>query len=86
MPVLTCEFWGDTYRNLWASYEFLKKMAGPFSHCTINNIKTNESISLRFDELEKRMNEDAEGVLRIAKKAVNHHADLITRHQAAEPK
>ena len=83
--VLTCEFWGDTYTNLWASFEFLQKMCGPFSHCTINNIKTNESISLRFDELSQRMKEDAEGVMRIAKAMVASVQHPVARlHQLAD--
>lgn len=69
-PQLTCEFWGDTYRNLWASFEFLQKMAGPYSHCIINNLKTKEQISLPFQELEQRMKEDEASVLRIAKKII----------------
>lgn len=69
---LTCEFWGPTQDNLWASYEFLSQMAGPFSYCVINNLRTKEQIALTFQELEKRMKEDHESVLRIAKTLVRN--------------
>ena len=66
----TCEFWGPTQESLWACYEFLAKVCGPFSYCVINNLKTKEQIALTFQELEKRMKEDHESVLRIAKALV----------------
>lgn len=65
---LTCEFWGDTYKNLWACYQFLQQMAGEMSYCVINNLKTNEQVALPFKELTERMKEDEQSVLRIAKK------------------
>ena len=74
---LTCEFWGDKSRNLWACFEFLQKMAGPFSHCVINNLKSNEQIALSFQELETRMKEDEDSVLRIAKKLVAKAAKVV---------
>jgi hypothetical protein len=70
---LTCEFWGDTYPNLWACYMFLKEQAGAFSHCVLNNLKTNEQIGLQFQDFEKRMQEDEASVMRIAKKALRHN-------------
>jgi hypothetical protein len=73
---LTCEFFGDTYRNLWACFEFLQKMAGPMSHCVINNLKTNEQIALSFQELEQRMKEDESSVMRIAKVILDRKAKL----------
>lgn len=75
---LTCEFYGDTYTNLWASFNFLQQMAGPMSHCVINNLKTNEQISLSFQELEQRMKEDEQSVLRIAKQILAKGALPIT--------
>lgn len=65
---LTCEFWGDKNRNLWACYSFLEKVAGPMSYCVLNNLKTKEQISLPFQEFTERMQEDPDGVLRVAKK------------------
>ena len=65
---LTCEFWGDKNRNLWACYSFLEQVAGPVSYCVLNNLKTNEQISLPFEEFQKRMQSDPDGVLRVARK------------------
>ena len=72
---LTCEFWGDKDKNLWACYSFLQNMAGPFSHCVLNNLKSGEQIALSFQEFETRMKEDADSVLRIAKKILEDQAE-----------
>jgi hypothetical protein len=74
----TFEFWGPSVDNLWACYMFAKEYAGPFTYIVINNLKSKETVSMTFQEFEKRMQEDERSVLRVAKKL------LATEHRVPE--
>ena len=63
----TCEFYGDTKRNLWACFDFLREMAGPFTYILLHNLKTKEQWSGTFQDLNATLKEDEDKVLRMAK-------------------
>jgi hypothetical protein len=67
------EFTCPAEEALWAAFEFLKKtqLAGPFSVLRFSNLRTNEGNDIRFDTFEMQMQEDAAGVMRIAKSLIS---------------
>ena len=64
----TCEFWGNTKENMWASYMFVDNyIGGDFNYVVINNLKTKEQWAGNLGELRKQIKEDDDNILRMAK-------------------
>lgn len=64
----TCEFWGNTKENMWASYMFVENyIGGDYNYVVINNLKTKEQWAGNLGELRKQIKEDDDNILRMAK-------------------
>ena len=62
-------------------HEFLlaEELAGPYSDLTINNLRTGETIMLKYNEFLEMMEEDIRKILRRAKKSKNSYSDGIIK-------
>ena len=69
----TCEFWGNTKANMWASYQFVEDwIGGDFNYVVINNLKTKEQWAGTLAELRTQIKEDDDSILRTAKALIWH--------------
>jgi hypothetical protein len=61
---ISIEFTADTKDALWAAWEWLQKVAGPYTNVLFNNLRTGESTSATYQDFDRQMREDDSQILR----------------------